>query len=146
VLWIDFICINQSDVLEKNHQVKRMGEIYSNASRVVAWLGEADSSSGPLFTALNQPDFPHRSADREGKLGYIRFWAENLSGLDYWTRLWIIQELGLTPDIFVVCGSRSVGWELLHPWCWQSYAQAQHSQRKQKNWTLSPCSASKRLR
>ncbi|TVY81065.1 Heterokaryon incompatibility protein 6 OR allele [Lachnellula suecica] len=106
VLWIDFVCINQDDVAEKNHQVKKMGEIYSKASRVIAWLGEADSSSDALFTALNQP----------GSLSRSQFWTENLSGREYWPRLWIIQELGLASRILVQCGSSSVEWEVLHPW------------------------------
>ena len=42
LLWIDSICINQDDVLEKNHQIPLMGDIYRNASCVLIWLGEAD--------------------------------------------------------------------------------------------------------
>jgi hypothetical protein len=39
VLWIDAICINQSDLREKGHQVALMGQIYRDAQRVVVWLG-----------------------------------------------------------------------------------------------------------
>jgi hypothetical protein len=45
LLWIDAICINQSDVTEKNHQVQQMGEIYSTAALVLMWLGKACSPS-----------------------------------------------------------------------------------------------------
>lgn len=38
-LWIDAICINQNDVDERSHQVAMMAEIYTNASKVVSWLG-----------------------------------------------------------------------------------------------------------
>jgi hypothetical protein len=37
-LWIDAICINQSPGLEKNHQVKLMGDVYRIAKRVLVWL------------------------------------------------------------------------------------------------------------
>ena len=37
-LWIDAICINQSSVLEKNHQVKLMSDVYRNAKCVLVWL------------------------------------------------------------------------------------------------------------
>jgi hypothetical protein len=40
-LWIDAICINQSDTLERNHQVKNMRLVYGTASSVVVWLGKA---------------------------------------------------------------------------------------------------------
>lgn len=42
VLWVDAICINQSNPDEKNHQVRQMYRIYSSASRVLIWLGNAD--------------------------------------------------------------------------------------------------------
>ncbi|KAF2433960.1 hypothetical protein EJ08DRAFT_582897, partial [Tothia fuscella] len=38
-LWVDAVCINQSDNAEKSHQVMLMREIYSHASRVIAWIG-----------------------------------------------------------------------------------------------------------
>ncbi|KAF5640054.1 uncharacterized protein FTJAE_4601 [Fusarium tjaetaba] len=41
-LWIDAICINQSDVDERSSQVRLMGRIYSSASCVISWLGLED--------------------------------------------------------------------------------------------------------
>ncbi|KAJ4285980.1 hypothetical protein N0V90_013546 [Kalmusia sp. IMI 367209] len=38
-LWVDAICINQFDVLERNREVLRMLGIYQNAQQVVVWLG-----------------------------------------------------------------------------------------------------------
>ncbi|PMD37769.1 HET-domain-containing protein, partial [Hyaloscypha variabilis F] len=38
-LWIDAISINQEDDAEKAVQVRQMGNIYSNAAKVLAWLG-----------------------------------------------------------------------------------------------------------
>lgn len=42
VLWIDALCINQSDNKEKTQQVRIMGEIYTRARRVLIWLGNGD--------------------------------------------------------------------------------------------------------
>jgi hypothetical protein len=42
VLWIDAICINQNDSLERNAQVRQMRHIYSSARRVLVWLGDDD--------------------------------------------------------------------------------------------------------
>jgi hypothetical protein len=39
-IWIDAICINQSDIGERNQQVKMMSSIYKRASYVRIWLGE----------------------------------------------------------------------------------------------------------
>jgi hypothetical protein len=48
-IWIDAICINQTDDIEKAHQIGMMGMIYRKASNVLIWLGpEADCSSFAL--------------------------------------------------------------------------------------------------
>jgi hypothetical protein len=45
LLWVDAICIDQSNIEERNHQVKLMDLIYKNAKIVFMWLGEeADGS------------------------------------------------------------------------------------------------------
>lgn len=41
-LWIDAICIDQTSVHEKNHQIPLMGDIYRNAKYTLMWLGEED--------------------------------------------------------------------------------------------------------
>lgn len=38
ILWVDALCINQSDYLERSEHVLRMHEIYAKAQRVIAWL------------------------------------------------------------------------------------------------------------
>ncbi|EME38601.1 hypothetical protein DOTSEDRAFT_114328, partial [Dothistroma septosporum NZE10] len=36
--WVDQLCINQQNLMEKNAQVAQMGAIYASADQVVAWL------------------------------------------------------------------------------------------------------------
>lgn len=48
-LWIDAICINQRNTLEKNDQVFNMINIYRVAREVVAWLGPADATTHIAF-------------------------------------------------------------------------------------------------
>ncbi|KAE9368089.1 HET-domain-containing protein, partial [Stipitochalara longipes BDJ] len=38
-IWIDAICINQTNVTERNQQVQQMDRIYSRAMKVLIWLG-----------------------------------------------------------------------------------------------------------
>ncbi|KAF3051021.1 hypothetical protein E8E11_006329 [Didymella keratinophila] len=40
LLWVDQICINQRNPMEKAHQVGFMRDIYKNAERVIVWLGD----------------------------------------------------------------------------------------------------------
>lgn len=46
-IWIDQICIAQDDVLEKNHQVSVMRDIYSGCCCVIVWLAELSMSPMP---------------------------------------------------------------------------------------------------
>jgi len=52
ILWIDALCINQKDDVEKGQQVQSMVKIYAQASRVIVWLGEAAVNSGKAFEQL----------------------------------------------------------------------------------------------
>lgn len=53
VIWIDFLCINQSDNEEKSWQVRLMADIYRKACRVIAWLGAAKSGDDSVLDYLN---------------------------------------------------------------------------------------------
>jgi hypothetical protein len=39
-LWVDALCINQDDVVERAQQLAVMGDIFAGAERVRVWLGE----------------------------------------------------------------------------------------------------------
>jgi hypothetical protein len=44
-MWIDAICIDQNNEEEQGQQIQYMAEIYSKASHVIVWLGEAENDS-----------------------------------------------------------------------------------------------------
>ena len=54
ILWIDAICINQSDIQERNAQVRQMLDIYKSATRMVVWLGEGDRDSDKATAFINK--------------------------------------------------------------------------------------------
>ena len=41
ILWVDAVCVNQSDFKEQSTQVAMMLEIYARAEQVNIWLGPA---------------------------------------------------------------------------------------------------------
>jgi len=51
-LWVDAVCIDQNNILERNDQVWLMGGIYKKAQRVYIWLGEEFSDEGTLFRQI----------------------------------------------------------------------------------------------
>jgi len=53
-LWADAICINQESKDEKASQVGMMGQIYSLAKAVMAWLGPEADGSGYVMDAIGR--------------------------------------------------------------------------------------------
>jgi hypothetical protein len=51
-LWIDALCINQDDTLEKGYQVAAMHEVYSAAQRNLIWLGEDGGTADAAIKSL----------------------------------------------------------------------------------------------
>lgn len=44
-LWIDQVCVDQTNIIDRNEQVSKMGHIFRAASGVIVWLGEASPGS-----------------------------------------------------------------------------------------------------
>ncbi|KAJ4353554.1 uncharacterized protein N0V89_005284 [Didymosphaeria variabile] len=53
-LWVDAVCIDQGNNVEKSDQVQRMGDIYRNASEVVIWLGQTKQEHSKLWAQLKE--------------------------------------------------------------------------------------------
>lgn len=51
-LWVDAISVDQRNTREKNNQVSIMAEIYSNASQVLAYIGESCLGEGFILDYL----------------------------------------------------------------------------------------------
>ncbi|KAI1395689.1 heterokaryon incompatibility protein-domain-containing protein [Hypoxylon fuscum] len=110
VIWIDAICINQTDFDEKGHQVAMMGDIYSSASRVLIWIGESEKEDVPesgvrgsvkvkywkLYRQQNAFLFPRRA---HHFINAIRKTVPH-----WWERAWIVQEAACAKDIRVMFG------------------------------------------
>lgn len=60
-LWIDAICINQEDKLEKTSQVLMMGDIYAHAQSVNIWLSHSTESMRAVFEYVRLTNSPKLS-------------------------------------------------------------------------------------
>jgi hypothetical protein len=92
-LWIDQLCIDQTAVDERNHQVRLMSQIYQNSKFVIMWLGAFSATQASRFLA--QPNYAT---------------TRQLLQNRYFTRLWIVQEIWLAPKVSVLCGSVWIPW------------------------------------
>lgn len=116
-LWIDALCINQTDILERNSQVMHMNGIYRKASKVVVWLGEEAENSNLAFNAFNMlpkieslhwdlvADPALEKALRDPKYALA---TEKLFQRSWWHRVWTIQESILGRRIEFVCGTQQI--------------------------------------
>jgi hypothetical protein len=106
--WIDALCIDQENHIERNHQVERMGRIYSAAERVYAWLG-TDTYFDPFFDyALSFG--PSRALLHDEEAPAYRERVRKLASHHYWRRTWIIQEITLAQELVVLNGPKSLEW------------------------------------
>jgi hypothetical protein len=125
-IWIDAICINQEDIVERGLEVKKMGLIYGSAWNVISWLGPEKDNSNKALELLeilapyeNQDGESNKLVDLLGKdpeyLGSGRWLAlYHLVERPYWARLWVIQEIVLAAsDVVMICGDQRIMWSTL---------------------------------
>lgn len=55
-LWIDAVCINQADEVEKSWQVQQMWTIYNSTEYMATWLGNAADNSDLLMDQISKLD------------------------------------------------------------------------------------------
>lgn len=105
LVWVDAICINQLDSLERATQVAKMRSIYKNSRRTVVYLG-------PEITPITTHAHPVRLSAREavtlsrgGETELIGTGGKvNLGQLlqcRYFSRIWVIQELLLSRQVSI---------------------------------------------
>jgi Heterokaryon incompatibility protein (HET) len=138
VIWIDAICIDQSNLSERNYQVELMREIFTCAIHVEAWIGLGSESSANVFKILRELNCGISTAGesytRQGQKARDRLiesqwvsWMNSGRAFDdvfersYWNRVWIIQEVIVAKELFIRCGEDSIRW---HPGFVQEFDRA----------------------
>ncbi|KAK2006747.1 HET-domain-containing protein, partial [Colletotrichum eremochloae] len=113
-LWVDFICINQTDPHEKTIQLSNMVNIYRNASNVCIWLGESDNegrSDKAMEFIPEIMDFAVMDRYARDKKQAHKWFALSELMRDRWfSRRWIVQEIALSKSATVHCGGSMVWW------------------------------------
>ena len=116
-LWVDALCINQENIPERNEQVSRMSTLYNQAEEVLAWLGPEDNDSDKAVVAIKRSVVPSsfRSVDVPSSSETFSFIEINsiyhLLHREYWTRVWIIQEVSKARKITIHCGHDKLPWK-----------------------------------
>ena len=120
-IWIDAICINQSDLDERARQVGLMRRIYSQAEMVYIWIGDelTDTEVGVELlhrTSRAVENLPH---DLTAATSHPELRAMGLPDMfdaswkavaeiitrPWFTRVWVIQELTVARRCIFLCGT-----------------------------------------
>ncbi|KAF2023062.1 hypothetical protein EK21DRAFT_81692 [Setomelanomma holmii] len=129
-LWTDAVCIDQQNLDERGSQVTLMSQIYSEARRVILWVGPASDDSDlaidyilklamrvsidwqttglyPLTDEAHWADHavPLPLSDEE-YTALFHFYSRS-----WFQRLWVWQEVHLADTALLLCGSRSLDWK-----------------------------------
>ncbi|KAF2162815.1 hypothetical protein M409DRAFT_68812 [Zasmidium cellare ATCC 36951] len=125
-LWIDQICVDQTNIIDRNDQVSKMGAIFKAASGVIVWLGEESHGSSAAMelpkrirrfwpslyddpNELTNPDKTPAECPRWGEGAWPAFIM--LLTRPWFRRLWVIQEVVCARDIVVTCGTATSFWD-----------------------------------
>ncbi|KAL6712375.1 WD repeat-containing protein jip5 [Coniothyrium glycines] len=130
-LWIDQICINQSDSAEKARQIPLMSEIYAHSTNTIIWLGEEDDSDASLAFDVMETVYARLQGtdakvtpddfsrlDFPNALDKAWYAVRQLLRRPWFTRLWTIQEAHLSKRLFLKCGNMEAAWDDFAVWCY----------------------------
>ena len=149
-LWVDAICIDQSNVSERNIQVSRMRYIYSFASTVYCTLTPYSLTPNPTFEEWNNVPFdfeadmdnagrmiPHLAklpqaaqdamiksleSDYSNAMAAGWFVMIRFMSNSYWSRLWVVQEIALARQrVVVIAGRHSFEFEDISSIAWMMW-------------------------
>jgi hypothetical protein len=127
-LWIDAICIDQSNIPERNRQVRIMRTIYQSAIQVLVWLGDGEETDGLALKMIEKftkeswkfsqrPEEP-RSFDK--LVRPLAFedapeWPalDKLLQRSWFGRIWTLQEIYVPKKPVVVFGPHTISWDAL---------------------------------
>lgn len=114
-LWVDAICINQGNLEEKGQQVALMGLIYRSAQAVIVWLGKTAVQSDYAFSFAEKVAAVEASQVKSICAEWSS-WQPALQEMmrsRWWSRVWIVQEVVLAPNVLVRSGHYKIAWQTL---------------------------------
>jgi hypothetical protein len=108
IIWIDAVCIDQSNISERNHQVRQMLLIFRSSMHITIFLGHEYPGAEEVVGYLSR--YCHgRYPTSEDML--------NLFRCRWFHRLWVLQEIDVPVEKTVLCGAESCSWSSLISAC-----------------------------
>lgn len=112
LFWVDAICIDQTNISERNSQVLLMRKIFERARMVTVWLNRPEMS---YFTAFRFAEklatfytssgaITQRDLEEIVRVERYRDWTALYSLLSnrWWSRIWVVQEVAVSKRVIVM--------------------------------------------
>lgn len=141
-LWVDALCVNQCNLLEKAVHVNMMGEIYSHAWRVIICLGDDGDNGESAKIAFDVIKDYNKIAAKymvESRIADGSWWkpkeeeggygpitgdrlrhAMKMAKKPWFGRVWVFQEVGLSRDALLAYGRSTINFteimEFMEAW------------------------------
>jgi hypothetical protein len=136
-IWVDALCMDQSHMVERGRQVAMMGQIYSMASNTVIYMRPLNPECAtvletvtPMLSKMSgywveisiNVDNNDIQLDQHAEMedepcidaaAAVRLAESDLLARPWFIRVWVYQELTLSKDPWVQCGTVRVRWDEL---------------------------------
>jgi hypothetical protein len=150
-LWVDFICINQKNLSERDRQMKYMHEIYKGAKEVIAWIGEETKTSGTVMDHIAMLDPNDAIKESQGykntklvenprphvletdNLEWIEA-VDSFMSRPWFRRAWIQQEAVMCPKTTILCGTKKATWNQMFAFVWMLSLGGNLTPTASRNW------------
>lgn len=134
ILWVDAICIDQSNIDERHRQIRLMQRIYQSSRMTLIWLGNGHGlTDGCLNTAsqilnlervtkISSRNHQNISTLEDTQKQYKPLPFDDPAFLDFthlkfcewFERVWVVQEIAVASAALVCLGNESVQWPLFY--------------------------------
>ncbi|TGO16829.1 hypothetical protein BTUL_0023g00020 [Botrytis tulipae] len=131
-IWIDSVCINSEDPMDRTAQISMMPEILKKARNVIVGLGKKDAFTSDALEALKTLSLvPHDEWSNLVTLNWdcqeqyfrrlnivplqLRSWLSLIAFFNrpWFSGVWAVQEVTIGNDVIVACGKEIIPWETI---------------------------------
>ncbi|KAI0903915.1 HET-domain-containing protein [Ustulina deusta] len=129
-IWIDQVCIDQGNSTERSQQIQFMNRLYKHAGHVLVWLGSDTESVAEsafnfvleldiIFQDVKRSEGFHVACTKDLEIQSRKPWVhlDRLMQLGWFTRGWIVQEIGTGAPATLIWGAAEIEWQVLSRVC-----------------------------
>lgn len=112
-LWLDAVCISQSDTTEREQQIGLMHRVFHRANLVHIWLTPVRPNQELIIGKLGRLVDKPESLSAWGRVLDVYKDVESIGEIRYWSRQWVFSEMIQGRELLLHCKSWTLSMEHL---------------------------------